>query len=64
MTAPYLSFGLGFGIGFFGGYGWGWNNWDSIGAVDMQCMATAGTSPGVTRFTTGAITTVEEASVG
>jgi len=24
---PYLSFGLGFGIGFFGGYGWGWNNW-------------------------------------
>jgi len=24
---PYISFGLGFGIGFFGGYGWGWNNW-------------------------------------
>ncbi len=24
---PYLSFGYGFGIGFFGGYGWGWNNW-------------------------------------
>jgi uncharacterized protein DUF3300 len=24
---PYLSFGLGFGIGFFGGYGWGWNHW-------------------------------------
>jgi uncharacterized membrane protein YgcG len=24
---PYLSFGLGFGIGFYGGYGWGWNNW-------------------------------------
>jgi len=24
---PYLSFGAGFGIGFFGGYGWGWNNW-------------------------------------
>jgi hypothetical protein len=24
---PYLSFGTGFGIGFFGGYGWGWNRW-------------------------------------
>jgi uncharacterized protein DUF3300 len=24
---PYLSFGAGFGIGFFGGYGWGWNRW-------------------------------------
>src|SRR5579863_8440549 len=24
---PYLSFGVGFGIGFFGGYGWGWNRW-------------------------------------
>lgn len=24
---PYLSFGVGFGVGFFGGYGWGWNHW-------------------------------------
>jgi hypothetical protein len=24
---PYLSFGGGFGIGFFGGYGWGWSHW-------------------------------------
>jgi uncharacterized membrane protein YgcG len=24
---PYLSFGDGFGIGFFGGYGWGWHHW-------------------------------------
>jgi uncharacterized membrane protein YgcG len=24
---PYLSFGPGFGIGFFGGFGWGWHNW-------------------------------------
>jgi len=24
---PYLSFGTGFGIGFFGGYGWGWGHW-------------------------------------
>jgi hypothetical protein len=24
---PYLSWGPGFGIGFFGGFGWGWNNW-------------------------------------
>jgi uncharacterized membrane protein YgcG len=24
---PYLSFGVGFGIGFLGGYGWGWHNW-------------------------------------
>src|ERR1700686_1755290 len=24
---PYLSFGAGFGIGYFGGFGWGWSNW-------------------------------------
>jgi len=24
---PTLFFGAGFGIGFFGGYGWGWHNW-------------------------------------
>ena len=24
---PYLSFGVGFGIGFFGGFGWGWHHW-------------------------------------
>ena len=24
---PYLSFGLGFGIGWFGGFGWGWGHW-------------------------------------
>jgi hypothetical protein len=24
---PFLSFGIGFGIGWFGGYGWGWNHW-------------------------------------
>jgi Protein of unknown function (DUF3300) len=24
---PYLSFGVGFGIGFLGGFGWGWNHW-------------------------------------
>jgi hypothetical protein len=24
---PYLSFGMGFGIGFFGGFGWGWPHW-------------------------------------
>ena len=26
---PYLSFGAGFGIGTFGGYGWGWHHWGS-----------------------------------
>lgn len=26
---PYLSFGIGFGIGFYGGYGWGWHHWGS-----------------------------------
>jgi Protein of unknown function (DUF3300) len=26
---PYLSFGVGYGIGFFGGYGWGWSHWGS-----------------------------------
>src|SRR5258708_31941780 len=24
---PRVAFGLGFGIGFFGGFGWGWHNW-------------------------------------
>jgi len=24
---PYLSFGVGFGIGYFGGFGWGWGHW-------------------------------------
>jgi uncharacterized membrane protein YgcG len=24
---PYLFFGVGFGIGFFGGFGWGWPHW-------------------------------------
>jgi hypothetical protein len=24
---PYLSFGLGFGTGWFGGFGWGWHHW-------------------------------------
>ena len=24
---PYLTFGLGFGIGSFGGFGWGWGHW-------------------------------------
>jgi len=27
FDGPYLSFGLGFGIGWFGGYGWGWHHW-------------------------------------
>lgn len=24
---PYLSFGIGFGIGWYGGFGWGWGHW-------------------------------------
>jgi hypothetical protein len=24
---PYLSFGVGFGIGWYGGFGWGWGRW-------------------------------------
>ncbi len=24
---PYISWGIGFGIGYYGGYGWGWHNW-------------------------------------
>jgi uncharacterized membrane protein YgcG len=27
VTGPYLSFGVGFGIGPFFGYGWGWHAW-------------------------------------
>jgi len=26
---PYLSFGVGFSIGYYGGYGWGWHHWGS-----------------------------------
>jgi hypothetical protein len=26
-NGPSLFFGVGFGIGFFGGYGWGWHHW-------------------------------------
>jgi uncharacterized membrane protein YgcG len=26
---PYLSFGFGYGIGYYGGYGWGWHHWGS-----------------------------------
>ncbi len=24
---PYLNFGIGFGIGWYGGFGWGWGHW-------------------------------------
>jgi hypothetical protein len=27
FDGPYLSFGVGFGIGYLGGYGWGWSRW-------------------------------------
>jgi len=27
FDGPYLSFGIGFGIGWFGGFGWGWGHW-------------------------------------
>ena len=27
FDGPHLSFGVGFGIGWYGGFGWGWNNW-------------------------------------
>ena len=27
FNGPSLSFGLGLGIGWFGGFGWGWHNW-------------------------------------
>ncbi len=27
FDGPYLSFGIGFGIGWFGGFGWGWHHW-------------------------------------
>jgi len=26
---PYLSFGVGYGISYYGGYGWGWHHWGS-----------------------------------
>ncbi len=27
FNGPYLTFGIGFEIGFFGGFGWGWGRW-------------------------------------
>jgi hypothetical protein len=27
FAGPEIYFGLGFGIGYFGGFGWGWHNW-------------------------------------
>src|SRR5216684_7812775 len=27
LDGPGIAFGLGFGIGLFGGFGWGWHNW-------------------------------------
>jgi hypothetical protein len=27
FNGPFLSFGVGFGIGYFGGFGWGWGHW-------------------------------------
>jgi len=29
VPAPGILFGVGYPIGFFGGFGWGWNNWGS-----------------------------------
>jgi len=28
-AGPGISFGVGWGIGFFGGFGWGWHHWDA-----------------------------------
>jgi hypothetical protein len=27
FDGPYLSFGIGFGVGWWGGFGWGWGHW-------------------------------------
>jgi hypothetical protein len=27
VGGPGIAFGLGFGVGYFGGFGWGWHNW-------------------------------------
>ena len=29
LGGPGIAFGLGFGIGYFGGFGWGWHHWGS-----------------------------------
>src|SRR6266849_4930096 len=29
LEGPGIAFGLGFGIGYFGGFGWGWHHWGS-----------------------------------
>jgi hypothetical protein len=48
---PYLSFGLGFGIGWWGGFGWGWGHW----GFDWHnhyavCLTTADTTSRSTTF--------------
>jgi hypothetical protein len=40
---PYLSFGVGFGIGWYGGFGWGWGHW----GVDWHLSTAAELGPGL-----------------
>ena len=63
FDSPYLSFGIGFGIGWWGGFGWGCIG-DSTGITITQFITTAGTAPGAERFITEEVTTEEEASAG
>jgi hypothetical protein len=55
---PYLSFGVGYGIGYFGGYGWGWHHWGSDWHNRVVIHDHESTTLGATRFIT-ATTTIE-----
>ena len=47
---PYLSFGVGFGIGPFFGYGWGWHGWDLDWRNRGLMYGGGGTCPAAERF--------------
>src|SRR5580704_10242003 len=61
---PYLNFGLGFGIGWWGGVGWGWGDWGFDWQTITPCLTVAGITPGAGRFTTGAVLIAAERREG
>jgi len=56
----YPSYGVGFGIGFYGGYGWGWRHWGSDWHHRSITYDHDRYDPGAARFITGTTTTQAE----
>jgi hypothetical protein len=63
MTAPTSRSALASELASLAAMGGALATGDLIGAAVTQCMGAVDTTPEATRFTTGAITTGEEASV-